>query len=161
MFATGIFVVLIIALVWMTRAQKSQLVDDEEHCPHCGYDVRASESRCPECGMPFRRPEERIPLRDDWPADAITPRVPRPDETPVLIHSTKVPWEANALREQLEARGVRAQVHSPQKQPMNPYTNPAGAPIGDWQVVVWSGDVELAISIRDRLIPVLPPPVSG
>jgi hypothetical protein len=108
--------------------------------------------------MPFRRPDDHIPLRDDWPADAISPRIPKPDETPTAIHMTDSQWEAQALRDQLEVRGIAAQVAD------RPVLSDPGSPaygmktMGSWRVVVWSGDVGLAIAIRDKLIPPKPAP---
>jgi len=105
--------------------------------------------------MPFRRAGDHVPLRDDWPADAITPRIPRPDETPLVIYGTDSQWEAVTLRDQLEVRGIAAQVVDRPVIHQNAYLGLAT--LGSWRVVVWSGDAELASSIRDKLIPHPPP----
>ena len=36
----------------VARALRRQLFHRPGHCPHCGYDLRASPDRCPECGRP-------------------------------------------------------------------------------------------------------------
>ncbi len=99
--------------------------------------------------MPFRRPDDHIPLRDDWPADAVSPRVAKPWETATVIHITDSQWEAQMLREQLEVRGVSAQVADRPILAENPY----GQTLGGWKVIVWSGDADLAAALRDKLIP--------
>jgi hypothetical protein len=145
------------ALVWAWRSHLPARDADGEFCSNCGYDLRASTGRCPECGQPFTRAADHIPLRDDWPADPISPRRPGAAEVPVCIHTTDIEWQARTLREQFEARGIAAQIQEPGAVPMNPYT---GVPIrgrGSWRVMVWSEDAELAAAIRDKLIPHRPP----
>lgn len=147
-----------IVLVWAWRSHRPS-VDNEDICSNCGYDLRASTGRCPECGQPFTRSDDRIPLRDDWPVDPISPRRPGPAEVPVCIHVTDKEPEARILREQFEARGIAAQTQEPAAVPVNPYTRMPSQPQGGWRVAVWSGDAELAIAIRDKLIPRRPPPL--
>jgi hypothetical protein len=149
-----IFMLGIPVALWLAWRSRTKVRDSEEDvCRVCGYDLRASQQRCPECGTPFRRPSEHFPLRDDWPADAITPRTPNPSETATCIHVTDIQWEARALREQLEVRGIAAQMLD------RPIIADVGCPqyvgrsMGGWRVVVWSADAELAAAIRDRLIP--------
>jgi hypothetical protein len=143
-----------IVLIW----QRLPSEEGENCCEHCGYDLRASTGRCPECGMPFTRPGDFIPLRDEWPADRVTPRTPRSDESPVVVHETPRELEARRLAEQLEFRGVMARVTGPGNPPPEPYGFPLGPAPRDWQVIVWSGDRDMATDIRDRLIPAPPPP---
>ncbi len=146
--------------IWLAWRSKPKLPDDfdEDSCPVCGYDLRASKERCPECGTPFRRHAEHFPLRDDWPADAISPRIPKPTETPTCIHVTDIQWEARALREQLEVRGIAAQVADRPVIADVGSEQYVGRTMGGWRVMVWSGDAELATAIRDKLIPRMPAP---
>lgn len=125
---------------------------DEGHCANCGYDLRASLDRCPECGMPFHRVRDHIPLRDDWPADALSLRKPAPDEEPVVIYLTDSIWEARTLADQFDARGIWAKVIGPPVIADANYSYSNVKVMGSYRVVVWSGDQELAAELRDKLI---------
>ena len=144
-------IALLIGVAWVISRKRLSPADGET-CANCGYDLRASSERCPECGMPFRRPDEHIPLRDDWPADAVKPRIAKPNETAVVIHATDIQWEAQLLAEQLRVRGVEARVTS---RPVIRGELPGYGPavMGSWRVIVWSGDADIAAAIRDKLIP--------
>jgi len=37
-------------ILWLTSLVKRRLDKRSKHCPHCGYDLRATPERCPECG---------------------------------------------------------------------------------------------------------------
>src|SRR5688500_9570102 len=80
---------------------------EQEPCPHCGYDVRASRGKCPECGADIasRRRYLRA-LSGDWPETNVDPRDPGPGEELLMIHSTPDAFEADLLRDQLLARGI-------------------------------------------------------
>jgi hypothetical protein len=47
--------VLLLVLPFTFRSMIRRRRESEGLCPHCGYDLRASDERCPECGNPIRR----------------------------------------------------------------------------------------------------------
>src|SRR4051812_14491772 len=71
----------------LARGDRGESEEEEtEHCPECGYDLRAGHRRCPECGIDVT-PEamlargaigefDKARLSSDWPVDAIEPVLP-------------------------------------------------------------------------------------
>jgi hypothetical protein len=119
---------------------------EEEPCPECGYDVRASSGKCPECGADIasRRRYLRA-LSEDWPETNLDPRIPAPGEELVMLHSTPEAFEADLLRDQLLARGIRSEagVWAP--------TGVARASGPYHRVLVYAGDAEAATAYLERL----------
>ena len=58
------------ALAWRRGREKGRRWQ-QDLCPECGYDLRASKDKCPECGRLIRR----------FPADNRAFTVPRPRDT--------------------------------------------------------------------------------
>jgi hypothetical protein len=122
---------------------------EEEPCPECGYDVRASRGKCPECGADIasRRRYLRA-LSEDWPETNLEPRVPAPGEELVMLHSTPEAFEADLLRDQLLARGIRSVADAWQETGV---ARAAGFAAPFHRVLVYSGDAEAATAYLERL----------
>ena len=80
-------------------------------------------------------------LGNDWPNEPVTPRVPLPGERPVLLRSTEDGIEADLLRQQLEARGIRplSEEHAERSSPYSSLS-----PTLYHRVYVYEGDFEIA-----------------
>jgi len=122
---------------------------EQEPCPECGYDVRASRGQCPECGADIasRRRYLRA-LSEDWPETNLDPRVPAPGEALVMLHSTPEAFEADLLRDQLLARGIRSEAGVWQE---TGFARSAGTAPPFHRVLVYSGDAEAATAYLERL----------
>jgi hypothetical protein len=105
-----------VAFVWLMlrdvqRHSRRHQPQPDRLCIVCGYNLRASPDVCPECGFPvaFEHMREWLnesALRRSWPADAIQPRVPGPQEKRVYVHVAPSGRQADLLLGQLKARGV-------------------------------------------------------
>ena len=122
---------------------------EQEPCPECGYDVRESRGKCPECGADIasRRRYLRA-LSEDWPETNLDPRVPAPGEALVMLHSTPVAFEADLLRDQLLARGIRSEAGVWQETGV---ARAAATAPPFHRVLVYSGDAEAATAYLERL----------
>ena len=122
---------------------------EQEPCPECGYDVRASRGKCPECGADIasRRRNLRA-LSEDWPETSLDPRVPAPGEALVMLHSTPDAYEADLLRDQLLARGIRSEADEWEE---TGYARAAGTSGPFHRVLVYTGDSEAATAYLQRL----------
>ena len=122
---------------------------EQEPCPHCGYDVRASGGKCPECGADIasRRRYLRA-LSEEWPETNLDPRIPGPGEELVMLHSTPEAFEADLLRDQLLARGIRSQAEEWQE---TGFARAAGTSTPFHRVLVYSGDAGAATAYLERL----------
>jgi hypothetical protein len=121
---------------------------EEESCPECGYDVRASAGQCPECGADIasRRRYLRA-LSEDWPETNLDPRLPEPGEELVILLSTPDAFEADLLRDQLLARGIRSEAGEWEQ---TGFARAAGAAPFQ-RVLVYSGDADAATAYLERL----------
>ena len=138
--------------VWAAATGRRTGDEDEyeqEPCPGCGYDVRASSGKCPECGADIasRRRYFRA-LSEDWPEANLDPRVPGPGEELVMLHSMPDAFEADLLRDQLLARGIRSEAEEWEE---TGYTRAAGTSGPFHRVLVYSGDTEAATTYLERL----------
>ena len=122
---------------------------EQEPCPECGYDVRASGGKCPECGADIasRRRYLRA-LYEDWPETNLDPRLPDPGEELVMLHSTPEAFEADLLRDQLLARGIRSETEEWQE---TGFARAAGTSTPFHRVLVYAGDAEAATAYLERL----------
>jgi hypothetical protein len=122
---------------------------EQEPCPECGYDVRASRGKCPECGADIASRHRYFrALSEDWPETNLDPRVPAPGEELVMLHSTPVAFEADLLRDQLLARGIRSEAGVWQETGV---ARAAGRAPPFHRVLVYSGDAEAAKAYLERL----------
>ena len=143
---------LLLALNWRRlggRPADDGTPDGPEPCGRCGYDVRGGLERCSECGLPTPAARRRrlAALRTGWPTEAIAPRSPAADETPVVVLTTDEAPAVELLRQHLEARGVFARAASPQ-----PIGHAAYQQVmGGHRLIVWSADADRARAIVARL----------
>ncbi len=123
---------------------------DEESCSKCEYDVRKL-LQCPECGSstPLARRQQLSRLREQWPTEAISVRLPDQDEKPIVILTTDDQLAGRLLSQHLTARGVSVELN---KVPGVALTAYATAP-ASYRLTVWSGDVDHAKAIIDHLWP--------
>src|SRR3954447_19683569 len=121
---------------------------EEEPCPECGYDVRASSGKCPECGADIasRRRYMRA-LSEDWPETNVDPRVPAPGGALGMLHSTPDAFEADLLGDQLLPRGIRSEAGQWEQ---TGFARAAGA-APFHRVLVYSGDAAAAAAYLKRL----------
>ena len=110
----GILVGCVMCAIMIIRGRYSAEEVREEPliCPECGYDLRATPNECPECGViVVHRKKYLHSLSRDWPTDAIElDETASPVSEAVELLSTDNSFEANLLRQQLNARGVRCAV---------------------------------------------------
>ena len=111
--------------------------------------MRASRGKCPECGADIasRRRYLRA-LSGDWPETNVDPRDPGPGEELLMIHSTPDAFEADLLRDQLLARGVRSVADEWEETGFARAADTSGP---FHRVLVYSGDSEAATAYFDRL----------
>jgi hypothetical protein len=133
-----------------SKASETDDSADQELCTHCGYDVRGL-VRCPECGSDTRagRRERLTKLREDWPTESFAPRVPGPEEQPVVILTTDDSWAASLLKQHLEARGIAAQTVRSNDLYGAVYTVARTS----YRLTVWSDDEERGRAILEHLWP--------
>ena len=151
--ALGVFLLYAAWCVWSAATgRRTGNTDDEyeqEPCPGCGYDVRASSGKCPECGADIasRRRYLRA-LSEDWPETSVDPRLPEPGEELVMLHSTPDAFEADLLRDQLLARGIRTKTEEWEDTGV---VRAAGWSGPCHRVLVYSGDSEAVTTYLERL----------
>ena len=147
------FLLYAVCQVWAAATGRRTGDSEEEYlqepCAQCGYDVRASSGKCPECGADIasRRRYLRA-LSEDWPETNLDPRVPKPTEGLVMLHSTREAFEADLLRDQLLARGIRSEADAWEE---TGYARAAGISGPYHRVLVYSGDSEAASAYLERL----------
>jgi hypothetical protein len=145
----GMIPPLVLWWAWrITQIRESE--DRERHCPHCGYDLRASPDRCPECGQvtPDALRKRLMALREHWPGSPIELRVPDPGEVPEVIFASPDGTKADLLRQHLIGRGIACHLHH------SWHVDDTGQRVdSDSTLVVWSKDVELAQSLIQHLLP--------
>jgi len=101
------------AIMILRRRHFAEDVRDEPlKCPECGYDLRATPHECPECGVIVAHRKKYLrSLSREWPANAIElDETAEPVREAVELLSTDNSYEADLLRQQLNARGVRCAV---------------------------------------------------
>jgi predicted RNA-binding Zn-ribbon protein involved in translation (DUF1610 family) len=113
----GAFVFVGVRRMWLrsrgqTWERTSAAAGKARLCPECDYDLRGTPHQCPECGVVIadRRRYLRS-LGNDWPANPIEPVAfsdgSLAENAMVELCRTDNPTEADLLRQQLTARGVR------------------------------------------------------
>ena len=124
--------------------------DESAICEYCKYDARGLE-RCPECGRETRLGcQQRLArLRENWPTEDLTPRVPAAGEQPVVIVRTDDHMAAHLLAQHLEARGITALADESDKS----YGGVGFSVLPACCLKVWTDDVERARAIVEKLWP--------
>jgi hypothetical protein len=147
----AIYLLMLAGIAWAAWAAVRNANRREGECERCGYDLRASAGRCPECGeiVPFRdRGDVAERLRNHWPADRITPRMPRAGEERTVVHTTTQNVEAQLLSAQLVARGTFARV---EPRVAGRLLSEGDEVRVEYDVYCWSDDAELAAAMARRM----------
>ena len=132
------------------RGKEDRADADQELCAKCQYDVRGL-LRCPECGVETLagKRERFANLREHWPTEHITLRVPAADERAEIILTTDDRWAVRLLCQHLEARGIPAQAVKSKNQLGTVYARGTSS----YRLTVWAEDVERAKAIVEHLWP--------